>query len=125
MRHIGWGIAAGLGAAGLLALAPPAHAQSTPATSGSSASGQSTGTGSSHQIAGTVQKYDKDAKTVTLSNSDKTLKLTDKTRVTKDSQPASASDLREGDEVRASYSGTGNEVDAVTIDIAKRTPGGK
>jgi Cu/Ag efflux protein CusF len=133
MKRIEWGTVAGLGVAGLLALGLPARADDKTGTSGSSTSGQSSGstgstassdTGSSHQVSGTVQKFDKDSKEMTLSNSDKKLKLNDQTKVTKKGQAASASDIHEGDQVRASFSGSGDEVDVLMIEVvpADTTP---
>jgi Cu/Ag efflux protein CusF len=63
---------------------------------------------SAEQMSGTVQKYDKDSKELTLANSDKKLKLSADTKVMKGAEKASAADIKEGDQVRASYSGEGD-----------------
>jgi hypothetical protein len=153
MKQIGWAVA-GLGLFGLLVLGRPAHAQGTSGT-GSSTSGQSSGSmgssrstdsttsgssttspgtsmgmeksSSSGSVSGKVKTFDKSANELTLANSDKTLKLSDKTKVTKNGQQASTSDIHEGDQVRASFSGTGSNVDVLMIDIvpAEATPPAK
>ena len=60
------------------------------------------------ELTGMVEKFDCRAKELTLQNSDKKLKVTDSTRVMKDGQSASLSDIKEGDQVRASFSGSGD-----------------
>jgi Cu/Ag efflux protein CusF len=113
----------GLGIAGLLAVALPAYGHGGAGTTGSSTSGQS-----SHprkQLSGTVQKYDKDSNELTLANSDKKLKLTDSTKVMRNGRRASTTDIREGDQVRASYSGSGDTLNVTRIDLipSEATPG--
>jgi hypothetical protein len=66
-------------------------------------------------VSGKVEKYDKGSKELTLSNSDKKLKLDDDTKVTKNGQQASTSDIHEGDEVRASYSGSDDPAAGVVV----------
>jgi Cu/Ag efflux protein CusF len=78
---------------------------------------------SSKQVTGTVQKFDKDAKELTLSNSDKKLKLGDSTQVMKNGQSASATDIHEGDQVRASYSGSGDVTQIEIMPSSEKTPG--
>jgi Cu/Ag efflux protein CusF len=92
-------------------------------TSGTSASA-SNDQGTSQQLSGTVQKFDQDSKQLTLSSSDKTLKINDDTKVTKNGEEASASDIHEGDRVRASFSGSGDDVEVLTIEVvpADTTP---
>jgi Cu/Ag efflux protein CusF len=146
MRHFGWGTVTGLGMAGLLAAALPALAQyggssSSPSSpqqpsESSSSTGQQQpsstgtmgGTGSSaattpgapsaaNELTGTVQKFDRDANQLTLANSDKKLRVSSDTQVMKDGQVGSLSDIREGDQVRASYSGTGDTVQVHRIEV--------
>ncbi len=121
MRHIGWRMVAGLGVASLLALASPAQAQGS---SGGSSSASAKSSAATQEVSGKVQKYDKDAKQITLDNSSQPLKLSANTQVTKNGQPASAADIHEGDDVRASFSRDGSTVDVIDIAPAKRTPGG-
>jgi hypothetical protein len=140
MKRMGWSLVAGAGIAGLLVASPLARAgddssKSSP-TSSQTQSGQSgmTGTGSSsdkgssastatpshkNQLTGKIQKYDRDNKTLTLDNSDKKLKLGDRTQVMKNGASASASDLHEGDQVRASYAEppTAGAFDVVVIEV--------
>jgi Cu/Ag efflux protein CusF len=146
MKRFGLGTTiAGLGAAGLLVAGVPAYAQSGSTTSGqatdpsqsgsttsqgtgSTGSGSATmGTGSEQhamgaesgktELTGTVAKFDAETKELTLQNSDKKLKVTDTTRVMKDGQSASLSDIKEGDQVRASFSGTGDTLQVSRIDV--------
>jgi len=172
MRQFGWSTVAGLGMAGLLVAALPAHAQSSTSagsstgssssdkeksgatspsssgsmggttsepSSGSSTSSGAMGAGSSagstasatgdtsatagQQLTGTIQKFDKDSKELTLANSDKKLKVSDDTKVMKDGQKGSLSDIKEGDQVRASYSGTGDTLQVTTLEVMSAQPG--
>ncbi len=124
MRHIGWKAVAGLGVASLLAVAPPARAQAGASGAGGASSASDKSTAAAPQVSGKVQKYDKDAKQITLDNSSTPLKLSANTQVTKNGQPANASDIHEGDDVRASFSRDGSTVDVIDIAPAKHAPGG-
>jgi Cu/Ag efflux protein CusF len=77
------------------------------------------------ELTGTVQKFDKDSKELTLANSDKKLKVSDDTQVTKDGQKGSLSDIKEGEQVRASYSGTGDSLQVTTIEVMAAGTTGK
>ncbi|WP_242345584.1 hypothetical protein [Anaeromyxobacter terrae] len=72
---------------------------------------------SKNELTGKVEKFDRDTKELTLANSDKKLKVSDSTRVMKDGQRASLSDIKEGDQVRASFSGTGDTLQVNRIDV--------
>ncbi|HEX9049540.1 MAG TPA: hypothetical protein VF841_03320 [Anaeromyxobacter sp.] len=61
----------------------------------------SSATAGSNEVTGKVQKFDKKNNELSLK-----LKLSPSTQVTKDGQTASLSDIKEGDEVRASFSGS-------------------
>ena len=145
MKRLGLSSIAGLGVAGLLVVGT-AYAQSG-STSGSqttdpsqsgSASGSSTSTGSSsstmgtgsggsateqhamgskNELTGTVEKFDRETKELRLQNSEKKLKVSESTRVMKDGQTASLSDIKEGDQVRASFSGSGDTLMVSRIDL--------
>jgi hypothetical protein len=80
-------------------------------------------TPSAKSVTGTVQKFDRDTNTLTLSGTDKKLKVSDDTKVMKDGTTGSLSDIKEGQQVRASYSGTGTTVQATRIDVI--SAGGK
>jgi len=116
------GIVTGLGIAGLL-VALPAAGQSSTGSSGSSGSSGSMGgssgsaggpssssetpsgsaaSASRQQITGKVEKVDQTKNQLSLQ-----LKVSDTTQVMKDGQKASLSDIKEGDQVRASFSSTG------------------
>ncbi|HSD19727.1 MAG TPA: hypothetical protein VLC54_06810 [Anaeromyxobacter sp.] len=75
------------------------------------------GKSSKNELTGTVEKFDRESKELTLQNSDKKLKVSDSTRVMKDGQSASLSDIKEGDQVRASYSGSGDTLQVSRIDV--------
>ena len=131
MKRLGWGVVAGLGLAGLLVAAPLAYAEgaasgesktsddtSMGTSTGSAAGEAGTGTAmSGKELTGTVEKFDQSSKELKLTNSDKKLKVSDSTQVTKDGQKASLSDIKEGDQVRASYSGSGDTLEVITIEV--------
>jgi Cu/Ag efflux protein CusF len=119
---LGWGVIAGLGAAGLLVAAVPAQAgdkaqtgqtAQKPAAQERAPSGQAAGKG---ELTGKVQKFDHERLTLTLGG--KQLKLTDTTTVTKAGQPASHHDIKEGDEVRASFSPDTLQVSSIEVKAA-------
>lgn len=96
------------------------------AGSSSSKTGTAPGTTEQHamgmesgknELTGTVEKFDRESKELTLQHSDKKLKVNDSTRVMKDGQRGSLSDIKEGDQVRASFSGTGDKLTATRIDV--------
>jgi hypothetical protein len=78
-----------------------------------------------NQVTGKVEKFDRGTRTLSLANSDKTLKLTDDTEVMKDGQKVSPGQIMEGDEVRASYSGSGDtlRVDRLEVMTSASTGG--
>ncbi|ABS26405.1 conserved hypothetical protein [Anaeromyxobacter sp. Fw109-5] len=144
MKHFGW--VAGLGVAGLLVAGIPAQAQSGSTTgsqstedqmkgsgsttsqgtgsAGSSTMGSGSATGSStgmesskNELTGTVQKFDRETKELTLANSDKTLKVSESTTVMKDGQAGTLSDIKEGEQVRASFSGSGDTLQVSQIEV--------
>jgi hypothetical protein len=67
---------------------------------------------SRNQIEGKVDKFNQSSKELTLS-----LKLSDSTQVTKDGQHATLSDIKEGDQVRASFSGSGESLQVTRIEV--------
>ncbi len=131
--RIGWSAMTGLGMAGLLVAAAPAQAQ-TGTTGGSayeepgksktgSTSPQDTGTlgaygsqagmtGAQNEVTGRVEKLDQAKKELTLR-----LSVSDDTQVTKDGKRASLSDIKEGDQVRASFTGSGDQIKVNRIDV--------
>ncbi len=141
MKHTAWGL--GLAAAGMVLVA--SHAQASTGTSssagdegtyggtagtgmtgstsmGTSASTaatdpSSTASGHFDALAGKVQKFDRSKDTLTLAGSTKTLKVDPSTKVTKDGSRASIDDIKEGDQVRASFSGAGDTVQVQKLDI--------
>jgi Cu/Ag efflux protein CusF len=100
-----------------------------PGSTGSSSDTGATGSsaypsaGGKNEITGKVEKFDRSSKQLTLA-----LKVSDSTQVLKDGQQASLSDIKEGDQVRASFSGSGDTLQVSRIDImssgAKESPHG-
>src|SRR3990172_657621 len=136
MKKMGWGF--GLATAGMVFMASHALALtggsgtestgSTGSTTGTmgESSGSSTGsaatsgpsaTRSGTELQGKVEKFNRSKNTLTLSGSSKTLKVDSSTKVMKDGSNASLDDIKEGDEIRASYSGSGNTVKVKSLDI--------
>ncbi len=71
-------------------------------SSGTLGSGSSASASSGQQVTGKVEKFDQTKNQLSLQ-----LKVSDSTQVMKDGQKASLSDIKEGDQVRASLSSTG------------------
>lgn len=89
-------------------------------SSGASAStDQSTSSTSGHfdALAGKVQRFDRSKNELTLSGSDRKLKLDSTTKVMRDGARASIDDIKEGDQVRASFSGSGDTLEVKSLDI--------
>ena len=103
MRTNVWSAIAGAGIAALL-VAPPVARASTASEDTQPKT-----------VTGTIEKIDPNTNTVTLDTYDKQLKLGRETKVTKDGAKISASDLREGDEVRASYAAPSTDTYDVTL----------
>jgi Cu/Ag efflux protein CusF len=103
MRTNVWTAFAGAGIAALLVAVPVARASTA-----------SEDTQQPKTVTGTIEKIDHDTNTVTLDTYDKQLKLGRETRVTKGGAKISASELREGDEIRASYAAPSSDTYDVT-----------
>lgn len=102
MTRAMWRTVVGGGIAGLLAVVP---AEAWP------------GESSTPQVSGTVKEVDARSKAITLVESNGTVTVTGETEIVKDGQRASLSDVREGDEVRASYSESGGSPQVTRIDV--------
>ena len=102
MRPNVWSAFAGAGVAALLVAVPVARA---------STASEDT---QPKTVTGTIEKIDRNHNTVTLDTYDKQLKLGRETRVSKGGAKISASDLREGDEIRASYAAPSSDTYDVT-----------
>ena len=95
-------------------------------SSGASAStDQSTSTTSGHfdALSGKVQRFDRSKNELTLSGSDRKLKLDSTTKVMRDGARASIDDIKEGDQVRASFSGSGDTLEVRSLDITSEGTG--
>ena len=144
MKRFVWESIVSLAIAGLL-VAAPAHGQSGStggsSTTGGQTSGTGTGSGSSMgqsgsstaagpgamsstgtELAGKVEKIDRQSNELTIANSGKTLKLSADTKIRKDGQKAKISDIKEGDLVRASFSGSGDTLHVKRLDVVSAGP---
>jgi Cu/Ag efflux protein CusF len=150
MRRFTWESIASLAIAGLLTAAPT-YGQSGStggsSTTGDQTSGTGTGSGTSSgstmgqsgssstgsmgspqvkssgtELAGKVQKIDLQSNELTIANSNKTLKLSKDTKIHKDGQKAKISDIKEGDLVRASFSGSGDTLQVKRLDVVSAGP---
>jgi Cu/Ag efflux protein CusF len=89
-------------------------------SSGASASTDpSTSSTSGHfdALTGKVERFDRSNNELTLAGSDRKLKLDSSTKVMRDGSRASIDDIKEGDQVRASYSGAGDTLQVKSLDI--------
>ncbi len=147
MTRCNWRTVAGLGIAGMLVAAPSMQAgEETSGARGAGMSGTSTGArprevsgeetpggkpagpATAHdgktQVIGTIEQFDRVTRTLKLASSDKTLKLTDDTEVFKDGEKRSPGDVMEGDQVRASCSGSGDTLQVERLEVTGGTAGG-
>ncbi len=93
--------------------------------SSSSSSRMGSSASASNEVSGKVEKFDRSSHTLKLRGSDKEFKVDPSTTdVTRDGAHASLDDLKEGEQVRASFSGTGDHVTATRIDIQGSGPAG-
>jgi hypothetical protein len=69
----------------------------------------------SNELTGRVENFDHSAKTLTISG--QSVKVDSSTEVMKDGQTASLTDISEGDQVRASFSGSGDAMTAQRIEV--------
>ncbi|HTP28339.1 MAG TPA: hypothetical protein VMK12_22125 [Anaeromyxobacteraceae bacterium] len=119
MKKMGWGFS--LAVASMVFFAGQAMAQSSESTgnTGSTMPGdiQPSSKASGKSLHGKVENFDRTQNTLTLSGSSKTLKVDPNTKVMKNGSKATLDDIQEGDEVRASYSGSGTTLQVKSIDI--------
>jgi Cu/Ag efflux protein CusF len=112
MKTLAWGL--GLATAGMVLFTSQALAQGEMGSEQTSTKAETTAT---KTLQGKVEKFDRSENTLTLSGIDTKLKVDSSTQVMKEGARATLNDIKEGDQVRASYSGTGETVNAKTIDI--------
>lgn len=111
----GTGAAGSMGSTGSAESSAPGAAGTTDPSMGSTGSAEhhaAMGSTSQNQVTGKVGKIDKTNNEITLS-----LKVSDSTQVTKDGQRASLTDIKEGDQVRASFSGSGESLQVTEIEV--------
>jgi Cu/Ag efflux protein CusF len=115
----GTGASGSMGSTGSAESTPGTAGTTDPSTGsmGSSATGAaephgSMGAMSQNEVTGKVDKFDQSSNELTLS-----LKVSDSTQVKKDGQTASLSDIKEGDQVRASFTGSGESLQVTEIEV--------
>ena len=116
MKKMAWG----LGLASTLALvAGQVRAQNAPQGGRAGSTESSTSSTSSHfdALTGKVQQFDRSTNELTVAGSDQRLKIDSSTKVMRDGSRASIDDIKEGDQVRASYSGSGDTLQVKSLDI--------
>src|SRR6266568_4994041 len=102
-----------------------ASSDPTKSGTGASSAGSSTTMGDTSasptadasQLQGKVQNFDRTNNTLTLAGSDKALKIDSSTQVMKNGSRASLNDIKEGDQVRASFSGSGDMLHVQRLDV--------
>src|SRR5712691_3173871 len=113
-------------AAAALAAVPMARAQQPSSTSPSSTSPSAsspTGTtaSASNELSGVVKKVDKDKKSLKVSSpagGEQELKVADSATITRDGNTAALDQIKEGDQVRASFDASGTQ--ASKIDVSSK-----
>jgi hypothetical protein len=68
-------------------------------------------------LTGKVEQFDRSTNELTVAGSDQKLKIDSSTKVMRDGSRASIDDIKEGDQVRASYSGSGDTLQVRSLDI--------
>ncbi|GEJ57795.1 hypothetical protein [Anaeromyxobacter diazotrophicus] len=99
---------------GLFTLANPGRAAGAREPS---AAGAAQGAGAEQEVKGPVQLLDPATRTLHLKNSRLTLHLDGDTQVTRDGRVATLAEVNEGDEVRASCSGAGDDVSVSRLEL--------
>jgi hypothetical protein len=84
---------------------------------GTMESGSATSAQGGQSLQGKVESFDRTNNTLMLSGSEKTLKVDSSTKVMKQGSRATLDDIKEGDQVRASYSGSGETLQVKSLDI--------
>jgi hypothetical protein len=79
--------------------------------------GEPTGEPTGNEVSGRIEAIDRANRTLTIANSEKPLKLTDDTEVIRNGEKSSPGDLMEGDEVRASFSGSGDNLQVTRVEV--------
>jgi hypothetical protein len=107
MTRTRWLTVMGAGLAGLLAVVP------AEARAGRARAPEVRGT----EVRGTVDGVDPASNELTLAGKRSALTVTDETRIVKDGRRAALSDVREGDEVRASYDASGQTQQVTRLEV--------
>jgi hypothetical protein len=89
--------------------------------SGTASASTSASPSSQREVAGLVESFDHASNTFRISGT--SVKVDSSTEVLKDGQRASLTDVQEGDEVRASFSGSGDAATANRIEVTSSRAG--
>jgi Cu/Ag efflux protein CusF len=104
MTRTRWLTVTGAGLAALLAVVPAEARSEDPSAS---------------EVSGTVERVDRGSKELTLAETGGALTVTPETQIVKGGQRAALADVRQGDEVRASYTESGNTLHVTRIEIVE------
>lgn len=96
----------------------PSSQGSTAASGQASASGTGTSASASTELSGVVKKVDKDKhslKISSLTGSEQELKISNSATITRDGSQASLDQIKEGDQVRASFDASGSQASKIEV----------
>ena len=96
----------------------PAASSGTGATTSASSSGTGATTSTSSEVSGMVKKVDKDKHSLKISSStgsEQELKVADSATITRDGNQVGLDQIKEGDQVRASFDATGSNVSKIEV----------
>ena len=104
----------------------PAASSGTGATASASSSGTGATASASSELSGVVKKIDKDKHSLKISSStgsEQELKVADSATITRDGKQAGLDQIKEGDQVRASFDASGNQ--ASKLEVSSKQKGDK
>ena len=96
----------------------PAASSGTGATASASSSGTGATSSASRELSGVVKKIDKDKHSLKISSStgsEQELKVADSATITRDGSQAGLDQIKEGDQVRASFNASGSNVSKIEV----------
>jgi len=96
----------------------PAASSGTGATGSASSSGTGATASASSELSGVVKKDDKDKHSLKISSStgsDQAQKVADSATITRDGSQAGLDQIKEGDQVRASFDASGSKVSKIEV----------
>jgi Cu/Ag efflux protein CusF len=96
----------------------PAPSSGTGATASASSSGTGATASASSELSGVVKKIDKDKHSLKISSTtggEQELKVADSATITRDGNQAGLDQIKEGDQVRASFDASGSNVSKIEV----------